>query len=278
MSESSAHENEGWQEAPEQPEPPRVRSETKKVTLPADADLERLVHDSSSEVLTAVAADARLSEDLAMALLNHRDLPREALEALSKNGPLMRQRKVRMAMVVHPRTPRHVSVPTIRHLHTFELMQVALLPSVQPDVKRAAEEVLISKMASISSGERITLARRSSGRVAAALLLDKEEPIMQAALTNPQMTEVSIVKVLKAERGTELLSPAVSRHQKWSYRNDVKAALLGNKNTPSGRLIHLAAELPVNLIKDVLRSGRLGSQAKNSLLAVLEKRASTKNL
>jgi hypothetical protein len=31
-------------------------------------------------------------------------------------------------------------------------------------------------------------------------------------------------------------------------------------------------ELPVNLIKDVLRSGRLSSQAKNSLVAVLEKR------
>jgi hypothetical protein len=277
MSESSAgetpgRENEGWQEAPEQAEPPRVRNETRRITLPPDADLKRLVHDSSPEILTAVAADARLTEDLALALLNHRDLPREALEALSKHGPLMRQRKVRMAVVMHPRTPRHVSVPTIRHLYTFELMQVALLPSVQPDVKRAAEEVLISKLASISSGERITLARRSSGRVAAALLLDKEERIMQAALSNPQMTEVSIVKALKVEHGTELLAPAVSRHQKWSYRNDVKAVLLGNKNTPSGRLIHLAAELPINVIKDVLRSGRLTSQAKNSLLAVLEKR------
>jgi hypothetical protein len=281
MSESSTgetHEKEGWQEAPEQPEPPRVRSETKKISLPADADLERLVHDSSLEILTAVAADARLTEDLALALLNHRDLPREALEALSKHAPLMRQRKVRMAVVMHPRTPRHVSVPAIRHLYTFELIQVALLPSVQPDVKRAAEEVLINKLASISSGERITLARRSSGRVAAALLLDKEERIMLAALTNPQMTEIFIVRALKFEHGTELLAPAVSRHQKWSYRNDVKAALLGNRNTPSGKVIHLAAELPVNLIKDVLRSGRLSSQAKNSLLAVLEKRAGMKNL
>jgi hypothetical protein len=272
MIESSSDEKEGWQEPPEQAEPPRDRGETKKVTLPADADLERLVHDSSSEVLTAVAADARLTEDLALALLNHRDLPREALEALSKNGPLMRQRKVRIALVKHPHTPRHVSVPFIRHLYTFELMQVALLPSVQPDVKRAAEEVLINKLASISSGERITLARRSSGRVAAALLLDKEDRIMLAALTNPQMTEIFIVRALKVDHGTELLAPAVSRHQKWSYRNDVKAALLGNRHTPSGRVIHLAAELPINLIKDVLRSGRLSSQAKNSLLAVLEKR------
>ena len=67
-----------------------------------------------------------------------------------------------------------------------------------------------------------------------------------------------------------MLAPAVSRHQKWSYRNDVKAALLGNKHTPAARLIQLAGELPINLIKDVLRNGRLSPQAKNSLLAVLE--------
>jgi hypothetical protein len=273
MSESSTDEREGWHEAPEQPEAPRVRSEAvKKLTLPADADLQRLVHDSAPEILIAAAGDARLTEDLALALLKHRDLPREALEALSKNGPLARLRKIRLAIAMHPRTPRHVAVPTIRHLYTFELMQVALLPSVPPDVKRAAEEVLISKLASISSGERSTLARRCSGRVAAALLLDKEERIMQVALANPQMTEVSIVKALRSDHGTEMLAPAVSRHQKWSYRNDVKAALLGNRHTPSGCVIHLAAELPVNLIKDVLRNGRLSSQAKNSLLAVLEKR------
>jgi hypothetical protein len=265
--------NEGLQEAPEQPEPPRVRSSAdRKVVLPPDANLEESVHDSSPEIMIAAAGDSRLTEDLALALLNHRDLPREALEALNKNGQLMRQRKVRLAVVMHPRTPRHISVPTIRHIHTFELMQVALLPVVPPDVKRAAEEVLISKIANISSGERFTLAKQSSGRVAAALLLDKEERIMLAALSNPQMTELFIVRALKMERGTELLAPAVSRHQKWSFRNDVKAALLGNKHTPPARIIQLAAELPINLIKDVLRNGRLSPQAKNSLVAVLEKR------
>jgi hypothetical protein len=274
MNESSADEKEGIQEAPEQPEPPRVRSATpaRKINLPADADLEQLVHDSSPEVLTAVAADARLTEDLALAMLNRRDLPREVLEALSKNGHVARQRKVRLSLVMHPRTPRHVSVPTIRHIYVFELMQVALLPGVPPDVKRAAEEVLIGRLANISSGERFALAKQSSGRVAAVLLLDKEERIMHAALGNPQMTEVLIVRALKAESGTELLAPAVSRHRKWSYRNDIKAALLGNKYTPAARMIQLAGELPVNLIKEVLRNGRLSTQAKNSLLAVLEKR------
>jgi hypothetical protein len=267
-------EKEGHPEAPEQPEPPRVRNEPsgRKPILPPDADLEKLVHDTSPEILAAVAADSRLSEDLALALLNRRDLPREALEALGKNSQVARQRKVRLALVTHPHTPRHVSVPTIRHIYTFELMKVALLPSVPPDVKRAADEVLIARLSSIASGERLTLAKQGSGRVAAALLLDPEERIMQAALSNPQMTEMWIVKALKAESGTELLAPAVARHTKWSYRNDVKAALLGNPHTPAARMLQLAGELPVSLIKEVLRNGRLSPQAKNSLTAVLEKR------
>ena len=272
---SETEEREGLQEAPEQPEPPRVRNGApgRKVTLPDDADLERLVHETSAEILTAVAGDPRLSEDLALAMLNRRDLPRETLEALSKNARLAKLRKVRLALVTHPKTPRHVSVPAIRHIYTFELMQVALLPGVPPDVKRAAEEVLTGRVATIASGERLTLAKQGTGRIAAALLLDKEERIMQAALGNPQMTEVWIVKALKAETGTELLAPAVSRHEKWAFRNEVRAALLGNKNTPAARMIQLAGELPVNLIKDVLRNGRLSAQAKNSLTAVLEKRA-----
>lgn len=244
----------------------------RKAALPPDAPLEELIHDPVPEILIVVAADQRLTEDLALALLNRRDLPREALEELNRNSSVAKQRRVRLAIVMHPHTPRHVSVPTIRHLYTFELMQVALLPAVAADVKRAAEEVLIGRLSSITSGERFTLAKQSSGRVAAALLLDKEERILQAALNNPQMTEMHLVKALKAETGTELLAPAVSRHQKWLYRNDVKAALLANKNTPLGRAVQIANELPLNVLKDVLHNARLAPNIKAHVMGVLEKR------
>jgi hypothetical protein len=234
--------------------------------------LDDLIHHPEPEVLISVAGDPRLTEDLALALLKRHDLPREALEQMHKHKSLAKLRKVQLALVMHPQTPRHVSVPTIRHLYAFELMQVALLPGVVADVKRAAEEVLIGKLPSISSGERYTLAKRSSGRVAATLLLDREERTLQAALANPQMTEAWIVKALKAESGTDLLAPAVSRHPKWSYRNDVKAALLGNKFTPQSRLQQLATELPLNALKDTLRNARLSPGAKAKLRSLLEKR------
>lgn len=251
---------------------PHIPPPKQQPALPPDARLDQLIHDPSPEVTTAVAADPRLTEDLALALLNRRDLPHEALEQLHKHKSLARLRKVQLALVIHPATPRHVSIPTVRHLYAFELMRVALLPTVVADVKRAAEEVLIGKLTTISSGERFTLAKRSSGRVAATLLLDKEERIFQAALSNPQMTEAWIVKALKAEAGTELLAPVVSRHPKWSHRNDVKAALLANKFTPLTRLAQLAADLPISALKDVLRGAKLTSHAKTQLRSVLEKR------
>jgi hypothetical protein len=244
----------------------------RKPALPPDAPLDQLVHDASPEVLIAVAADPRLTQDLALALLNRLDLPREVLEQIHKHKSLAKLRKVQLALVMHPRTPRHVSVPTIRHLYAFELMQVALLPAVAPDVKRAAEEVLIGRLTSVSSGERFTLAKRSSGRVAAALLCDKEQRIMLATLANPQMTEAWIVRALKAETGTELLAPAVARHSKWSHRTDIKAALITNRFTPLARVAQFAAELPRNMVKDILRNSRLTPNAKACLRSALERR------
>jgi hypothetical protein len=120
------------------------------------------------------AADPLLTEDLAMALLKRSDLPPEVLEQLAKNANALKSRKVKIALVSHPHTPRHVSVPLARQFYTFDLMKVALSPVVPADVKVAVDDVLISRLKAVTVGERLTLARRASGRVAAALLLDPE--------------------------------------------------------------------------------------------------------
>jgi hypothetical protein len=246
----------------------------KQKVLEPDAGLERLIQDRSAETLIAVASDRRLTEDLALALLNRRDLPAKVLEELYKNTALAKQKKIRLAIVMHPRTPRHVSIPVIRYLYAFELMHVALFPTVPADVKRTAEEAIIGKLPTISSGERFSLAKQSSGRVAAAMLLDKEERIMQTALVNPQMTEALLAKALRAAEGTELLVAAVCCHEKWSRRLEVKTALLTNKNTPLAQVVQFARELPLNILRDILFSTRLDPDVKSYLKSVVDKRTS----
>lgn len=243
----------------------------------SDASLEQLIHHQSAEVLIEVAGDSRLTEDLALALLKRRDLPGKALERLNKNGAVVKHRKVGLAIVMHPRTPRHISMPIIRHLYPFELMQIALLPSVPADVKRIAEDTLIAKLETISAGERFGLAKQGSGRIAAALLLDKEERIKQAALSNSQMTEVLIVNTLRSPDATEQLVAAVCHHEKWSRRNEIKMALLASEYTPFAKVLQFAADLPVRVLKEVLHTSRLRDNVKKYLHSVIEERAG-KNL
>src|SRR5437868_13038355 len=84
-----------------------------------DQPLDELVHSRDPDVLRGVAASPRLTEQLALSLLARRDLPHQALEDLSKKAAVMKHRKVIVAVVSHPRTPRHVSLPVARHPSTF---------------------------------------------------------------------------------------------------------------------------------------------------------------
>src|SRR5580698_972317 len=122
--------------------------------------------------LLSAAADPALTEDSALAILKHAGLPTEVFEQLARNANALKSRKVKIALASHPHTPRHVSVPMARQFYTFELMKFTLSPIVPADVRVAVEDVLISRLNTVTTGERLTLARRASGRVAAALLLD----------------------------------------------------------------------------------------------------------
>src|SRR6202521_1825206 len=124
--------------------------------------------------LLRTAADPALTEDFALALLKRTDLPPEVIEQLARNTNALKSRKVMIALASHAHTPRHVSVPLARQFYTFDLMKVALSPTVPADVKVAVDDILISRLKTVTTGERLTLARRASGRVAAALLLDVE--------------------------------------------------------------------------------------------------------
>ena len=242
----------------------------------SDAALDDLIHSQSPDALREAAASPRLSEELALALLVRRDLPQQVLEALSKNGAVMKHRKVIVAVVSHPRTPRHVSLPTARHLYTFELMQIALTPALAADLKLSIEETLVSRLESISEGERLALAKRGSTRVAAALLADPEPRVIHAALANPYMTEAWIVKALVKDDAPAALVESVCRHPKWSLRRDVQIALLRNHQTPLARILAFAQALPTQVLRDVLTHSRLGVNVKSYLRAEVARRTAAK--
>jgi hypothetical protein len=223
------------------------------------------------EARQSAAADPALTEDLALALLKRPDLSAAELEAVSKDASVMRSRKAKVAIVEHPHTPRHVSLPMVRHLFTFDLMRVALTPAVPADIKRAADDALIHRLDTLTSGERLSLARRGSANIAGALLLDKESRVMTVALENSRLTEAAIIRALTRQDSSTPFVEAVCRHEKWSVRREIRVALLRNARTPMARALEFARSIPTNQLREILNGSRLPANVQSYLRKQLEK-------
>jgi hypothetical protein len=225
---------------------------------------------ASSSVEAAAAADPAFTADLTLALLKDRARSSEVIEQISRNLAAMKSRKVRLALAAHPRAPRRIALRLIRELHTFDLMQFSLLPAVAADLKRVADEILVARLAAITLGERISLARRSSALVASALLLDRESRIWQTALENPRLSESAIVKALLRPTATPAFVKAVCHHAKWSLRPEIRMALLRNEYTPLARALEFSRRLAPAQLRDNLHASRLPEKIKAYLRKDLE--------
>jgi hypothetical protein len=209
-----------------------------------------------------------LSEDAALALIKASDVTAEALAQLAKNPIVSKSRKVLVALASHPRTPRHISVPLLRSMFTFDLMNFALTPAVAPDVKRAAEEQLMMRLESLPVGQKITLAKRASGRVAAALLQTPDQKILAPALANKQLTEALVVQALMKPRAPEHLYVLVSHHPAWQSRREIQIALLRSDKTPFERAQEFAGNFSAKFLREIVPAER-GNLIKASEIDVL---------
>jgi hypothetical protein len=180
---------------------------------------------SEADELVRAASNPHLSEDEALALLSRRDLPAQAIENLRHNPALANRRKVLPAIAAHPRTPKRLAITLARQMFTFELLRVVQTPAAPADVQRLCEETILSRLESITGGERLALAKSGTGRIAAALLHDAEARIREAALLNSRLTEALIVRELMKPVSRELVDD-LQRHPKWSLRRDIRDTIL----------------------------------------------------
>jgi hypothetical protein len=243
--------------SPDAPEPPDPARSNLVHGSPA--------HGSPAHGNPARVNPARVNPDRALAALKDADTRPSDIEQIVADSALMKSRKVRLAVAAHLRTPRRIALRLIRELYTFDLMQFSLMPVAPADLKRIADDQLVTRLASVSLGERVSLARRSSGRVAAALLLDKESRVWQAALENPRITEAAVVRAVQKNGSSPAFIEAVCRHSKWSLRVEIRSALLRNAHTPLARALEFARRIPPAQLRDILHTSHLPEKIKEYL-------------
>jgi len=254
----------------------QLAERVEKAAVAPRHQIEPFFKETAKEVLVAFARNPNLQERDLLRLLERKDLPAEVLREIAAHKEAARNYTVRLALVRHPRTPRLISLPILKFLYLFDLVRVCQTPAVPAEVKLVAEETILKKVEAIPRGERITLARRSSGRVAASLLVTQDRELILAALDNPFLSEAHLLRVLALENLPTVVVESIARHEKWSHRYHLRLTLIRNPHTPLQLVLSFLPDMAVNDLRDICLDRRMPEQVRRYVQAHCAERLSKK--
>jgi hypothetical protein len=251
---------------------PNSEANRERARTATGEELASLLHHHETDVLLALLDNPALGETQLCLLLDRKDLPTEVLEEVARRKPLLKNYRVKRALAFHPRTPRLASLRLIRELYLMDLVQLTLLPGTSAELKRNAEEQLVARLPQLPLGQKITLARRGTARVAGALLAEGHTQVLAVVLDNPGLTEAQVLKALSRERLPVGVIKAVAQHRKWSHTYNVRLALVRHPSSTLSTILAYLPELTVSDLRELASPGIVSENLRKYLLAEIEQR------
>ena len=236
-------------------------------------ELKALVYSPSEEVLAALLENPLLDESHLTLLLERKDVPGHVLEHIAKQKQWMESYPLRLRLARHPHAPRLLSLRLVKQLYLFDLVNVSLLPSVPAELKRMAEELILARLPQLPLGQKFTMARRGSGRIAAALLAEGLKDVVPLALDNPFLNEGHVLKVLAREELPSGVVAALAQHRRWSCQYNVRMALVRHPLTPLARVLSFLPDLTLGDLKVLSGARTLSPSLREYILHEIASRS-----
>jgi len=238
----------------------------------SDEELAALLHHEAGGVLLALLDNSALAETDVCVLLGRKSLPAEVVEEICKRREWLKTYAVKKALACHPHTPRLVTLRLLRDLYLMDLVRIALLPGVSAELKRNAEDQLLSRLPQLPLGQKITLGRRGPARVAGWLLGEGHALVVPAALDNAHLTAAQILKVLAREGVPEMVVQSIAQHRKWSVDYNVRLALVRNPASTLSTVLGFLPELAVSDLRELAAPGIVPERLRKYLEAEVQRR------
>jgi hypothetical protein len=224
----------------------------------ADADTLRAHLDEMDlAAFEQAASNEQFTEDHVRLLLKNPGLPAELVERVSREPRFFQKNVVRVALALHPKLPRVRGLELVRWLYWRDLVRVSVQPSVHPQIRVTADQVLAEKIPDLTVGERMSLARAASRAVLRALRLDPDPRVIEALLRNARCTEEDVVFMASSTDSHPLALGAIARSARWRARPMVREQLVRNRRLSLPLALGLMTELGRSELAAVARQPEL---------------------
>jgi len=244
------------------------------LTAGSDA-LFQIILDQNSAVLSNALKNPQFSEEHLMALLKRRDLTTELVEKIYQRCGKSLSHRLILALVKNPATPDSSVRALMPQLHLFELVDVCFLPGASADKRLTAERQILQRLPTTPLGNKITLARRATSNIVAALLKEGQPTITEICLSSPRLKEAAIYQFLTGPRANAETISMIARNSRWQHRPNLQMAILRNPHTPEIWFTLWVPKLSLPLLKQMLSGHRLKPGQKRLISNELKRRGGT---
>ncbi|HXN24949.1 MAG TPA: hypothetical protein VOA41_19630 [Candidatus Dormibacteraeota bacterium] len=220
-----------------------VEATSPRARIASPEEIPLLVETARADILPALLENPRLDESHICLLLRRLDLSGELLQQIARRRAFMSVYRVKRAMAFHPHAPRLVVMRLARELYLMDLVQLSRQPGVPAELRRVADNILVARLPQLPLGQKITLARRASARVAGALLAEGHARIVPIALDNAFLNEAQVLKVLAHDKLPPVVVSAIAHHEKWSKVYNVRLALVRHAAAPLSIVLAVLPDL-----------------------------------
>lgn len=204
---------------------------------------------ASSVYIEAALSNPNIYEDHIVILLKNQSLTPSLIERIGKEQRWIKFYKIKLGIVNHLHTPKHLSLHLIRLLFWKDLMKVADNYKLAPPLRRLAEECVRINIEDISEGEKIALARIANRTLIKSLRENKNPKVIEALLKNWRITEEDIFTIARNEKTIPDTLSVISRNESWGNRFQIKMAIIKNAKAP----IHYSLKSLQGLLKKDLK-------------------------
>jgi len=253
--------------------PPDDPPEPKTASPDASDRLKARVLAAGEDELLALLESGSLDESHLVLLLDRLDISAKVLSAVAALRGSAAAEAIRFRLARHPHTPRRIALSLLRQLFLFDLVNVSLIPSVPAEIRRVAEEILITRVPSLPVGQKLTLARRGPSRVAGAVLAEGHPQAIKLALDNSFLSESQVLKALASHAVPPRVVTAIAQHPRWAVQYNVRAALVRNPHTPAPCILAILPQITLRDLKDFAALETLSPHAKKYIRKELDRRA-----
>lgn len=244
---------------------PEVPTAARAARVAAIEEIPILLASGNEEVLRGLIENPSFDETHICLLLERKDLSGLLLEEIGKRKTWRAAYRVRLALAAHPHTPRLIAMRLLRELHLMDLVRISLLPASPMELRRLADERILRQLPQLPLGQKLMLARRGSGRIAAGLVADGPEQAARVALDNPFLTESQLLKTLVKMAISARTLAVIAKHKRWCKLVNIRVALLRHPHAPADCLAALVDGLPRRAIEDLLELAALPENAREHL-------------